>query len=644
MSLNPALMTRSFLLKSVLCTLMVPTLSCNLLKVSDDEESRSGRGAKLHDPYQGANSGAIRLSLQMLNGCAALPSGQMAGTNGMNIPYPEKCPDLTGIDPFGMPAKPTGTLKLLGKTTYFLNQLSISDTVLNQHTNPADLRNAVEWITTKSRFAKLNWRNVGQSPDRWLFIKGSPGAFEDSWTREVLFENAEWMKEKDDTITIEVLDPDGSQRTKVVYDRSELVVDTPHAGHSRFAWRMENALSPRFPGDTEPRGVTFRPGRNPQGLNYRTLARIDLIGSSNPFKTFTTPDLKGAGALKVTWSLMPDDPFYFPVTFVPPEEVPATCTNDRGEPVQCGFGLDPQMVFAPPANGSHYALGETLNLYVDLRDSQGNRLHSPELIPSAGEILADQANGIILPLVPFASNTLEADATPMISVAGPLHKMRVNSDPNVRPEYLAPENEYPFLDDLNTSPFGPTRRDAKYTTRFSRKLSADPDMKGTYVALVKFTRYYMGERVTKINPVFFQVGTDDIGTYPGRVGNCQICHRGVLSLDNLRHGLSVDNIEACKSCHLFDNDAFGRPQEFIHRIHMNSRKFTADKNDCTLCHLTRESALRPSISVCSSCHPSTHDTDYFQATFSNSGQPNRFSTCAESCHGEQAPKNHILPN
>lgn len=191
-------------------------------------------------------------------------------------------------------------------------------------------------------------------------------------------------------------------------------------------------------------------------------------------------------------------------------------------------------------------------------------------------------------------------------------------------------------------PLVATQYTSKWSTRYMRPLPEDAES-GTYVALVKFHRYFGGERVAKLKPYFFQVGTPERTVYPGRVGNCQICHRGVLSLDNLRHGLSVDHVESCKACHSYETERGGRFPVFIHKIHSRSSRYPAARNDCTMCHLTRESATRPSLDLCMTCHPSAHGDEFFASKFVNGVEPSRFGNCAQSCHGDTPPQLHILP-
>ena len=638
-------MDRAFFLRGALCALLLPTLACDLLAVSDSENV-AGRGSKVFDPYQASASGAIRLSLQQFNGCAVMPNGQMAAKNSTPIPYPDTCPLLlSGLaEPSETLVPPTGTLKLQADTTYFLNQFTITDAIVDEFTNPADFTEALEWMKTQSRFKSLDWGNLAQVSDEWKFVPGVAGATHDSWARQVLFDNANWRTRQDDSFTIEVLDSEGQVRgSPVTYSRSEFVGDSWSAGHSRIMWRMERVLPPRFPGDTEVRPIPQLPGWPPAPPLFRTRVRLDLVGSTNPFKTFRIPTLHGDGALRVTWSQMPDEPFYFPVTFVQQADLPPTCKDDAGNATPCGFGLEPRLRFSEPSNGKgYYEPGEEVHMYVDIRDNDGNRLHEPELLPSGNEVVTDRANGLLYALIPYLDAIMEYDMVPGVQVAGPLHKMKVRSDPTQPSPYYGPDIFYSLADEPATVRLPTGMHFMKWPTRVTRKLPADAEP-GTYVALIKTNRYFLGERTAKTAPFFFQVGQKERTTYPGDVGNCQLCHRGVLSLDNLRHGLSVDHVESCKVCHMFNNDLYNRTQEFIHKIHMTSAKYPADKADCTMCHMTRESAVRPSITQCASCHPSAHDNQYFQAKFSNTGEPSRFGNCAQACHVDTVPKSHLLP-
>ncbi|RKH13346.1 hypothetical protein D7V97_06035 [Corallococcus sp. CA053C] len=639
-------MIRSTFVRSALCALLVPTLSCNLLDVNDDEDV-SGRGARVFDPYQSSASGAIRLSLQQFNGCAILPSGVAVSKGTLNLPdYPDTCPDLSATDPTSARIKPTGTLRLMAGTKYFLNQLTLSDIVLNKHTNTSDLTQAVRWMKYESRFRNLDWGDLGKVSDTWTFNTGIEGFSQDAWTREVLFDNARWRRVTDDTFTVEILDADGvtPRMTPVVYSRGDFLADSAAGGHTRLGWRMETVQAPQFPGDTAPHPLPVLFGQPPSPPAYRTLVKMDMVGSTNPFKTFEAPFIPGPAILKVTWSQLPNEPFVFPIELVTQDNLAPTCANADGQPVVCGFGVDPRFKFSTPANGKgYYEPAESFRLFLDLRDGDGNQMLPSGLLPSGKDMLADNANGLLYPTQTNYFALLERDAQPAYMVAGPLQNLRVRSDPQLKAPYWSADAEsIGLVDDLATLSAFPGVYASTWTTRYTVDLPKDAEA-GTYVAMVKSHRYFLGERVAKMNAYFFQVGQAEPTTYPSSVGNCQLCHRGVLSLDNLRHGMGVDHVEACKTCHQRDSDFVARIQQVIHSVHNTSPRYTQNKTDCTVCHLTRESALRPSINVCASCHPSVHGDEYFSEQFSAKGDPNRFGNCAQTCHAQSTPRGHILP-
>lgn len=626
---------------------MVPALACNLLDVADPENA-PGRGARAFDPYQSSNSGAIRLSLQMYNGCASLPTGQAVPKNDAflqnNFPYPDVCDDPSAIDGFP-PFVPPGELTLVTNTDYFFHQFTVVDTVVNVHTDPTNVAAPLYWITNQSRFKSLDWGNVGQLTEEWFFREEVPGVFQDRWYRNIQFDNANWVRRTDDSFIIEILDAEGRVRgTPTEYLRSEFLASSPYVGHTQFLWRIEGVDKPTYPGQTTINTLPEIPGYPPQAPVFRTVARFDIFGSTNPFKTFRIPaDVRGQGAVRVTWSQIPDEPFYFPVTFLAPEDLPATCYDEQGnQNVRCTFGADPQIKIVEPANGKYFMPGDVVNMIAEGRDGEGNRLHHPEWVQSGLDGVANKANGTLYTVLPYLDRTQELDMITAVNMAGPLQLMRTASNPKEKKPYYSRNFVWSLANEPATTPLDHAQFAAKWSSRQPFKLPDDAQP-GTYVGLIKWNRYFAGERFVKLKPFFFQVGTEQQTFYPGRIGNCQMCHRGVLSLDNLRHGLPVDHIEACKTCHTNETELGFTFMENIHRIHMRSRKFPVLKNDCTTCHFTRESTLRPSIYACASCHLAVHGTEYFQQRFEARTEPSRYGNCAQQCHGEKPPVVHILP-
>lgn len=637
--------------RAIGCVLMGLLAGCNLLDTTSKEPTL-GRGSQSFDPYTG-NSGAARLELNWLHGCSMLANGTPVAKGEANIPYPDTCANLrtSGLDPLGpsgppdpmapppdAPITPTGTMTLVQNHPYFINDLTFLDEAVNAHTDPADMQAVVRWFSNDSMFKGLDWTNTSVLKEDWYNI--DLGAGPGTWAREVSFANANWMNSTDDHFTVEVLDKAGTVRSTTTYNRTDFLTESSTAGHSRISWRVEGVAPPNFPGDIEPHPSPLLGGAPP---TFRTVARIDMSGSTNPFNTFKATEL-GDGAIRVTWSLMPDAPFYFPVKVIDPNAAPATCYPADGGTtlVQCGFGLDPQIHFSEPQNGSFYQPGEPFDLLLSLKDANGNLLHDPQFLPSGADFFGGNSNGIIYSPA-WETYTFERDATSAFQVAGPIDRL-VPADPSQDTPWTTIRREATLIDGaFATEQVVPDVFNSPWPTR--RPIQLDPNAPaGTYVALLKAHREFNGERTSKLTAAFFQVGQAQPTSYPGRVGNCQICHRGVLSLDNLRHGLSVDHVEACKACHtqVFD-DIGGQVKVEIHQIHFRSLKYPQPKNDCTICHLARESAVRPSISVCSSCHPSVHGDAYFPLQFAVNGEPNRWSNCAQTCHAKTPPVNHILP-
>lgn len=621
------LMTTRVLRFSFLCMATVALCSCdfgNLLNTNSSEQT-VGRGSRVFDPYSG-NSGAIRLSLQSFNGCAMLASGQPVAKGAADIPYPSVCPLPVAADPNAQLVVPTAKMNVISGADYFLNELTLTDTVFNQQTDFTRPQDAAAWFMHESRFKDLDWDGLSMTLDEWIPFPGS-------FTREVTFDNANWQRQADDSFLVEVLDAEGTVRASQTYSRTDFLSEASVAGHSRVTWDVEGLAPPAFPGD--PVAHPAAPGGVP---NYHTTFRMDLTDSTDPFKQITIPSgLEGDGAFRVTWSQLPNQPFYFPVTFSPQTAIPATCYEEDGTTkAPCGFGLKPEFTVSRPANGKgYYEPGEAFQLFVAGKDDQGHLLHPKDALPSYDEFEQGKANGLLY-YSPAQANAQEQDADSSYNVIGPLQALKPYYNLDRPAPYFVALNPGSLVDGIAGLGQVPGLSGVRWPTRQTVQLPPDAQP-GTYVALLKLNRQFYGERVTRTAAAFIQVGQAERTTYPGRVGNCQICHRGVLSLENVRHGLSVDHIEACKGCH------YNRLSVELHQIHFRSPKYPMAKNDCTVCHLVRESAMRPSYDVCSSCHPAVHGDKYANLEFAVLGTPSRFSNCAQSCHVLQPPSGHILP-
>jgi hypothetical protein len=626
-------------LKSLLSGLLVSgalfAVGCNVLNTRDDENVR-GRGAQAFDPYEGSRSGAIRLSLSWFNGCAILPNGRLLQKGTAKIPYPETCADPHS--PTLAPRAPDQTLELVAETTYFLDRFSLMDSVLNQHKDPKNAGAALDWMRRDSRFKGLNWMGAGVTLDEYRPLSGGTGE-NVNWYREVIFGNAAWMRDREDSFLLEVLDKSGEVLNSIVYKRSAFLAENPTSGHTQVSWRSENILPPTSPGDTGNHGTA----------TFRTTVRVDLATSTDPFHNFTLGPYVGDGAVRLTWSQIPNEPFYFPVKFLSPLDVPSTCFDGETgtQRVVCDFGLNPELKLGEPENGKFFKPGETVSLYMRIRDGSGNLLHPLDSLPSYSDYMNQKSNGIQYANSPHFITLLERDSTSSLKVAGPIHMLKTQTDVSVPPQYFVYPRQYggsvsvqPIVPGLAARELVPGLTEMRWPTRHPVLLPQDAEP-GTYLATMVVHRYERGERVSRTATAQFQVGHESVGEYPGQVGNCQICHRGVLSLENVRHGMAVDHVEGCKSCHQNTGTNWARN---VHRLHAFSEKFPLKRNDCRTCHLTRDSAINPSVELCSGCHLTMHGDKFFAIEYSTSGAATRYGNCAQACHVNQLPTSHILPD
>lgn len=611
---------------------------CDLLDTSDAEGTR-GRGARAFDPYSSSASGAISLSLLSFKGCAILPTGEAVTKGGLALPgYPANCYQLNSGYPLAPPSEPTARMSVTPGALYFLREFSAMDVALAEHTDFADRRTSAAWARKVSLFKNLDWDGLAVGREEWK--RTGTGTYQ----RETFYENAAWMLSNDDTLLVEVLDADGNPRVSETYRRTDFLAENAMSGHTRVSFTVSLLAPPKYPGEAE--AHTAEGYEEPE---YASAVKVSFANSTNPFKSFTMPQLTGEGVIRVTWSLMPDEPFLFPVTFVPENERPATCFKlgadglATDEPVACGFGLTQKVQVAKPENGRFYMPGETVDFMLSLQDGDGHSLHPRNTLPSFLDYMTEGSNGLAyfneFMLLTWRDGSASESG---YKVVGPLQDLKVVNGSYVPTSYFA----FPLTSDpqfyvppgVGAFPGGMETRPA---TRYTVPLP--PDAKpGTYAILLKGHRNYMGERLNRLDPFFFQVGQDKPTTYPGRIGNCQVCHNGANSLSNVHHGVSVDHVETCKVCHY--DESVGHVSDFVHRIHITSRKYAQNKGDCTLCHLTRESTLRPSLVACEGCHPGTHGNEYFDLKFQElDSAPNAYGNCANACHVTTPPSEHVLP-
>src|SRR5262249_26602897 len=157
-----------------------------------------------------------------------------------------------------------------------------------------------DWMRKQSVFKDLNWDGAGVTLDEYV-------PFASGWFREVQFGNAAWQMDREDSFLVEFLDKTGTVLDSISARRKDFLAENPTGGHSRVSWRAEGIPPPNSAGDK-----SLTPIQQSFAL-FKTTVRVDVATSTNPFKSVKIPEITGEGAVRVTWSHLPNHPFYFPV-------------------------------------------------------------------------------------------------------------------------------------------------------------------------------------------------------------------------------------------------------------------------------------------------------------------------------------------
>jgi hypothetical protein len=212
-------------------------------------------------------------------------------------------------------------------------------------------------------------------------------------------------------------------------------------------------------------------------------------------------------------------------------------------------------------------------------------------------------------------------------VAGPKQRIEQNYKEEPADSFFTAAHEFPEV----WTTFVPDMWDMPVANKFTVDLPEDAHP-GTYVAVVKATRRYLGETTHRTKVVDFQVGTREVTAYNGRFGNCEVCHIENAVLDRLRHGVRSFNV--CSICHTRPH---GIIAEHLHTIHYFSSDFMVTRSDCSLCHLQHDSNTRASQAVCSSCHGNIHKDELFMEGHDS------YAQCGILCHKDTSTGHVPLP-
>lgn len=451
-------------------------------------------------------------------------------------------------------------LTLVGDAPRYLQEIDVVATV------PTASDQGIQPLIDDSELAALDWTGVEMVEEDWR------PAGDGTFIRQRFYRNARWM----DQPSLFLVTPT---------DDAGRPVGPPLRAHAddgfvrRFAAR-QTAFG--CPAQGNCRGAAFVA----QGL-VQLRAPLDAGQRARTIPAEAT-------RLSLRWSAQPAADRTVPVAHGAPADFPY------------GYGFQPALeTIDPPANGSHYVPGETVNFRVTFRDGAGRRLHPSGGLPTYGQFLRGEVpsglryyNGFALfPTLYYALKHREGLMA--VALLGPLDKLKTPQTTAGLEQFGGAQATFasPAADGFtslfanippNPIVFGgdPADDDTPVSDVVPITIPVDA-LPGTYVATLKARREWGGEALNRAVTREIQVGTATPTPFVAKTGPCNTCHTGASSLPNLLHGLA--DRRACYSCHsslAFEPDAAIDIR--VHTVHDRSERFKslANINNCSLCHLT----------------------------------------------------------
>jgi hypothetical protein len=458
---------------------------------------------------------------------------------------------------------------LVGDAPRYLQEIDIVATVLTQGDQ------GIEPLIENSELASLDWSGVEMVEEDWRL--GGDGTF----IRQRFYRNAKWM-EKPSLFQVVPTDNHGN------------AVGLPLIAHAGKDDRL-NSSDDGFVRRFGVRQVAFGCASQSDcsGATFMVQGLVQLRDALHAEqRALTIPPQ--ATRLELRWSEQPASPRIVEVTRASPADFPY------------GYGLQPSIeVVNPPANGSHYARGETVQFRVTFRDASGNRLHPEGSLASYGQFLRGEVpsglryyNGFALfPTLYYALKHREGLMA--VALLGPTDRLKTARTIVGGEQFGSSQSDFarPAVDGF-TSIFanippnpivfaGNPGDDDTPVSDVVPITIPDDALPGTYIATLKARREWGGEALNRAVTSEIQVGNATPTMFTAKTGRCNTCHTGPSSLPKLLHGLG--DRRACFSCHsslVFEPDAAIDIR--VHTVHDRSQRFRslANINDCAQCHLT----------------------------------------------------------
>jgi hypothetical protein len=520
-------------------------------------------------------------------------------------------------------------LSVKARQTFWFNQIDIRTSI----TATAD--EGVDGLRTTGDFAGMGWGGINLEEAEPVLLSNADGTF----TRRRFYRGAAWMN-IGSTFVLEQLDAGGH------------VVGTPATVNTGV--EQNRADSDSF-WDRRMRAIQWTrdcisPTNCAGATNYEEEALVELRLAMHPKQTFQIHP--AATALRLRWSQ--HAPYTIPLTQV------------ASPPFAYGFAIDLEAVTPPNPDGT-YAPGTDITFRTTLRDGAGNRLHPPGTLPSYNDVIfGSDVPGIQYYRAFFDPTTTwwrrkHRERMLMAQFLGPaqqaqpirtiidLDKFLDADDVQITGTFAndgvySEFHTFPTAHDLFGGAFDPVHAawGNPVPDTWTHHVPADAPP-GTYYLTMKGRRTYLGEDIAFTRTLEVQVGSTQHTQATLNTGNCTSCHTGPSGLNVVLHANS--NRATCAGCHVpLGFELEGPIYVRTHFIHSRSHRFDAPLDNCSTCHLTKESIQRTSKSACLSCHrtyPQWHITDYGPITSIYTGDGREsFAQCTSTCHLTH-PNSHL---
>lgn len=501
------------------------------------------------------------------------------------------------------------------------------------YVNQIDMRVAIDaaadegvaGLDEEGDFASLDWDDVELVDESFVGQPNQDGTF----TRRRFFRNADWM-DAPSFFVIEQINGSGHLTTYPIVVGTGLEhLRTPL--DSFFARRLRAI---QWANDCESNescdGAT----------SFTEEALVELRYANGPNPNFVMQP--STTALRIRWTLKPTDPYVIPV-----QQIAAPAYD-------YGFAMELEAITPPAADGT-YAPGQSVTFQFTLKDGAGNRLHDPGVMPSYADFLAGNVESGIQYYRAFSEpyatyyRRKHREKQLMLAVMGPVQ--------NNRPIYSVLDilEKMDFTTGIVTAATqstdgiyaaatgvpsflvlfgGPDFWGLPSTDTWTFTLPADC-APGTYYAVLKGRRAYLGQDVPESKVIKIQVGSPTATQPAMTTGPCTSCHQKGGDLGRVLHGL--DQRAACTACHApLSFELEGPVYVRTHFLHSRSNRYDAPLTKCKSCHQGSSGIQRTSKSACLSCH--TEYPDDHVAAFGPivdmyvGGREESFQQCSTTCH------------